>query len=81
VDESSHPNLHDHAHAAIVIVVTVSGRQVPVPLVESATQLLTELWQTGLRHGVNPSDWQTAVSLPSACLDVLTLVEGRGRDH
>jgi hypothetical protein len=74
VDESSHPTMLDHAHAAIV---TVTGRQIPVPLEGSASALLTALWAAGLRFGVQPGDWQATTSLPTACLDALIIVERR----
>jgi hypothetical protein len=75
------PTLRDEARAAVATVITVTGRLIPVALEESAVELLADLWAAGLRYGVQPSDWQATTSLPTDCLDVLTLVEARRRDH
>jgi hypothetical protein len=75
------PTLRDQAHAAIVTVITASGRRIPVALEDTAVELLSELWTADLTHGVEPQDWQAACSLPTACLDVQTLVEARRRNN
>jgi hypothetical protein len=69
--------LRDEARAAVVTVVTLTGRQVPAAVEEAAVQLLVDVWTAGLTHGVQPQDWQATTSLPTACLDALTLVERR----
>jgi hypothetical protein len=73
------PTLHDEAHTAILTMVTINGRQMPAVLEETAGDLLADLWAAGLRHGVTPEDWRQTTSLPTACLDALTLVERRHR--
>jgi hypothetical protein len=74
VSESSHPTLRDQARAAVATAIIVTGRQVPVPLEESAVALLADLWAAGLRYGVRLSDWQATTSPPTAFLDVRTFV-------
>jgi hypothetical protein len=67
----------DAARAAIVTTIIATGRQIPVPLENTATQLLEDLWTAGLRYDVQPADWRVTTSLPTDCLDVLILVERR----
>jgi hypothetical protein len=71
------PTLLDETIAAVVTTVTLTGRQVPMQFEGTAAQLLTDLWRAGLRYDVQPEDWRASCSLPTACLDVLTLVERR----
>jgi hypothetical protein len=54
---------------------------VPVSLEDTAALLLAEPWQAGLRYRAQPGDWRATASLPTACLDVLGIVEARRRDH
>jgi hypothetical protein len=75
------PTLHDDAHTAILTMVTINGRQVPAVLEETAGDLLADLWEAGLRHGVQPGDWRAVAALPTTCIDVLVLAEARRRDH
>lgn len=68
------------AHAAVATAVTVTGRQVPHDLQQTAGELLSALWAASTAYGVAPEDWAaTSARLPAVCVDVLAAVERRPR--
>src|SRR3954468_22250431 len=55
-----------------------SRRSLYAPSVlEHAAELLTDLWNTGEKHGVTASEWEWAVDLPGGALDVVARRYGR----
>jgi hypothetical protein len=52
------PSLRDQARAAIITIITVTGRQIPARVEAAAVLLLVDVWTARLTHGVEPADWQ-----------------------
>lgn len=68
------------AHADVTTALVIDGRQVPEALTHQAAVLLADLWETSLRHGVEPADWaSTSARLPKVCVDVIVAVQRRPR--
>jgi hypothetical protein len=68
------------AHTAVA--KAAKGRHaLYVPSVlEQAAELLTDLWATGKRHGVDPGDWAAVAGLADACVDVTSRQYGSAPD-
>lgn len=72
-------NLLNEARASVATAISITGRQVPYDLQETARELLAEIWGVSDRYWVRPEDWAAVTALPMACLDVLVAVERRPR--
>lgn len=75
--EPNGPRLHAEARAAIVTTATLTRRQIPHGLEQTAWEQFAAVWAVGTRHGVQPEDWRAITSQPTACIDVLAAVERR----
>lgn len=66
------PAYTTEAYAAVEKAAN-SRRALYVPSVlEHVAELLTDLWATGERHGVTPSDWGWVADLPGGALDAVS---------
>lgn len=65
LDELARETLaHAAAHYRRVVLFSA-------PCLEQARTMLIDVWQAGLKHGVQPADWGNVTSLSSNVLDVL----------
>jgi hypothetical protein len=65
------PAFTTEAYAAVEKAAKLRHALYVPSVLEHAAELLTDVWATGKRHGVDPGDWASVTGLPDACVDVV----------